>query len=944
MKSSNLNVLAKQLFDDLNKDLDFFKTKIVIVPSKKMESFLKAYYLKNKDTVLMNVNIINKRNGLFNLFDTNYSLANNHQIKSIIIKYLNSNLSALDIEFKEYLNDSHNLQGIKLFDLANSLTKTFMDFVEENNIKKYQDIYQYVIELLHNNHLTTLYDLFNHSEFKSNDEIYLFGFMNFTNLEIAILNKYQKVHYYLLDKEEDKKSIDLNIIKAPNKLREIEYLHSKICNILLEDKNVTYSDFLVIGTNIIEYENEIARVFNQHEDEYPNIPYYINASKQKNNSVLNALETIKKIINKGFFTRLDFDHLINNWVIQQSRNITLNDIDNWRNAVIDMNVYREGDFEYAKMRLLASKICDNKDDNILLINDLEFVPYDRIGLDDESIVRFCSLIDDLNALINYLLKDIKSIDDLINIKELLDKLLSIKDYNNQETNGYYKKVSQIIDFWIKNEIINIPSNVFIDTIIDASQRVGFNKGELFSSGISFTEFESSVILPTKYLFIINASSKNLPIKKFQNPLNIKDINYNEEQKAFDLYCQNAEKVFISYCFRDLKTDEEFFLSNFVKELKADTIDDILKKEKEFNEKYINKISIDEDRPWTEIFTKREEKNKNYKLKLLDDKKMEDDEINSINLSENNKDNVVNVSSLGKFLEEPFMHKALKLFGSDSEIDELIEDEYEPVELSGLGFYNAYIEILENIINVNNDLIDEKIEEAKKKIILKKAVPMIDEQTTIDELERAAVVAKEIREKLENPNASIMPQTNLFLKYQDNGKENEWCLNLNSLIIKTINDDRIFYEPAKEKISNKDFLTMYVASLMDVARMNTEDLIKIELPIPKDGQPINKNIVFEINSASAISFLNEIYKEYINFENIKFMPFKYQDKSSYKKIQSIGDLVYKAKDDWNYFDQKDLINTFSEIGYSYDDFQNEFVMERNRIRKLFVFMKEDEQDE
>ena len=62
--------------------------------------------------------------------------------------------------------------------------------------------------------------------------------------------------------------------------------------------------------------------------------------------------------------------------------------------------------------------------------------------------------------------------------------------------------------------------------------------------------------------------------------------------------QNAgENFFISYVNKNLKTDEDFYPSSFILELKND-------------EKYEDDeiISLDEKRPWTELFTKKQYKN------------------------------------------------------------------------------------------------------------------------------------------------------------------------------------------------------------------------------------------------------------------------------------------------------------------------------------------------
>ena len=142
-----LENLAKSLFDDIKSNKKFFETKYVIVPSPKMEAFLKAYYLKNNDSVLMNVKIMTFNKAILELFGIDYSIADRNQIRSIIIKYLDNNKTKIsDQEVKNYLS-SDNYE-IKVFDVASELTSLFSDFEKDNELSKLEEwqkkIYEYI--------------------------------------------------------------------------------------------------------------------------------------------------------------------------------------------------------------------------------------------------------------------------------------------------------------------------------------------------------------------------------------------------------------------------------------------------------------------------------------------------------------------------------------------------------------------------------------------------------------------------------------------------------------------------------------------------------------------------------------------------------------------------------------------------------------------------------
>ena len=84
---SNLDFLANELFLDLENDNDCFRTKYVITSSNNMQSFLKMYYLKNNDKVLMNVSFLNMQSGLLSLFKTTKKLISKNQMIALILKY-----------------------------------------------------------------------------------------------------------------------------------------------------------------------------------------------------------------------------------------------------------------------------------------------------------------------------------------------------------------------------------------------------------------------------------------------------------------------------------------------------------------------------------------------------------------------------------------------------------------------------------------------------------------------------------------------------------------------------------------------------------------------------------------------------------------------------------------------------------------------------------------
>jgi len=977
MCNVKLDVLAEKLFEKISEDkTDIFKTKIVIIPSTKMEAYLKAYFLKNKKEVLMNVKFLTFNKAIVELFNTDLSIANKHQTISILINILKeSNIK----KFQEYLNCEDVLKGIKIYDIAKNLANLFMiyenqaiDFNANDNWKI--DLYSNTLQLLAKNGLATvnyLYQYYKKGNLKFNDlgTIYIFGFIkeNMPDLYKNIVEEYKNIELFYIENKNTNNKPELYLAKAPNKLREIENLHTNICNILLNDLEATFSDFLVVGTNMSDYDGEIERVFNQ-EGDYPDIPYYINAPKMRNNNIYNALNIMNRIINNQFYTREDFDDLINNNAIKFIRDITEEDINNFRRAIVDMNSYRKSDWDYAKKRLLLSKICDlNSDDNIVTL-EKQYIPYSKIGLNDDSIYKFCKMVDDLNNLINvfnpigkesHIISDINK---LKNMLEALDRFLSKKDQNDIETNGYYIKIYDIFNFWIDNDITNIPTSTLIYMLIDASKNNIISKGELFTSGVSFTEFDTNTVLNAKYIFFINASSANLPVKKTRNPFDDKEINYDEEKNAFELWYKNASKRFyVSFVCRDLKKDEEFFLSNYVKELDEfnPTIKKVIeacdKKNKIFEEKNIDEkiddhlysIGIDENRPHNQIFTSRARKNKEYREGLV--KGMEGS-CYEIKDKTPQKSEEVSTSELGNYLYEPLTQKAKRLFGNTNDIEEKLEQEYEPFNLDGLAYYNLFIQIASKLLISKDDAFDADKADILKTLILKNALPNITINIRNKVFEKIVEDVIELKEFLTaQGNYDIITDLKELLL-----RDNLTIVNEKPFILIIDGNKRIYY-PIKKKdgIKEKDYLTLYIISLMDIAKKNNKVTYEISIC---SGININDLFCdFKVNSCEALNKLIEIYEDYMNYSDNKYFGINLisiktdkQTNITTEKLtveKSLYELIDELdnNENWNKLKEKKLFDKYTELGYG-NNLENELKKMCKKQKQLMLCaIKGDEQD-
>ena len=887
MEAVKLSDLTEQLINDIKSDNDFFKPKIILVPSKKIEAYVKSYFLKNKNDVLANIKFVNIKKGLYELFDTNCILASKNQMISIIMDLLKKN-NIPDV-IKNYLNNSSNidLSSIKIYDAASKITELFIEYEKDlYPFGDFDNLYNAVINNLAPE-LTTLYQLYNNdTRMYDLGKIYVFGLIKYSNLELAILKKYSNYNEYML-KNTDIEYTDFKneIMKAPSKLREIEILHSKICKILIEDKYSAFSDFLVIGTNVCDYESEIKRVFIQENKEYPNIPFYINASRTFDNSTYNAFIILKEIINKSFFTRYDLIKLLQNNMIKKSRNIDDEDIISWERAILNMNIFRKEDWKYAKTRYLASKIIDINSGEIINIDNEFYLPFSN-GISDDSINRFILIVDDLFSVINTYKNN-----NLEELEKEFEKWFSIKDYSNSETNKLFIKIKNIISF-INDKKYDISNESVLYLIQDELKTSIGNKGSLFSSGISFTNFDVNTITPAKYVFIIGASADNLPIIVKNNPLSNSNKKLDDGLDVFNLYVKNIENLYISFVYKNLETGDEFFLTPFVKS-KFNT-----KKLEEELETKIKTISIDETRKENDIYTLRAAINKQFYDGLLDFKSIYPSKLN---VSEHKKSDSFTVSQIADFLTEPLSYKVSQLFGKLDDEEEL-KKEYEIFDIDNLTRSIIFKEIVNEFFNNNFDK-----DSIKEKQRLLNRLPKISNILMDRCFDSIYLSASKFYDK--NKNYHLLKINDCLILYKDNN----WEIKGDDILIDDSNAEEINIVIITESSKLKFSLRGYVLALLYICQFG-------------DGKEYSFIIngtykINEMNKTKAINLLNNIYEAINNYSDNTYVNaedlFSDDEEFDYNKV------IKRVNDIWGYFDYKKLFDINNDLGFNLDDFDYKY---------------------
>ena len=959
MFKEQLTALANDLIRYIKEKSDFFSSTFIVFPTKKMEQWFKSYWLKTQgDKVLMNIKCLNMNEAIGEMIYTSkpYSVIKVDTIKHIIIKLLTTEfIDKLPKEEKDYIFVNNHFDSVKLYDYASKLGELFFEYSNDDfKLTGYQkELYDLVNAEADNNYQGTLEYIYRQKiHFKKrNEPLNFFGFYGFNNIEKKIIEDYQKeneVNLFLLKKEEENK-VPFTVISAPSKIREIEAIHSEICK-RLKDKDVKYSDFLIVATNIKEYETTIERVFKQDNKDFPSIPYVISAYEKKDSDLTAGLLVLYDIFSKGFMTRLDFFKLVNNSLIQEVRGISKDDVTNFMKAIVELNVYRNNDkfddWDYIKKRLVLSKVSDMNSDNggLVALPSGFYLPYTNISFDNNAIARFVKIIDDVKSYLKTL-RNIKGVDSytLEKIKNELDKWFSILDEDDMETSKQYLRITNLFNNWNELDIANndIPLNAFFYAIIDASKENNSTSGELFNKGITFINFSKNDTYSVKYIFFLNASSKNLPSKVIKSELDQREYGLNQterERNAFFLLYQNAlEHFYISYINRDLKTDEEFFPSTFINELEN--------REGIKGEKI--EIEIDEKRPWSELFTKKEYKNKDYYIGLLTHKE-EDEEEEDIPYSQEDPKQVT-TKELSKYLEDPIIRKASRLFGKVDELDEDIRDEYEPFLLSSLDHYILCKIIIEYVLIKRISLDDEDLlNRIKNGFILEHALPLIcepiKEASFIDLVESSKATIELINTKTSG-NYEVKRLDPLLINVGDSS----WVLSCSEdFVLHKENNglDRTYFpitkiSDKKGEINKniKEMLVIYVISLMDIASMDNDETYHISLVRSEE-----LIATFDVNRDTAIRLLDKIYKSYNDYSFIQMINAKLIGEKDFETYRALIDNVIAQRGSWDYYADKKMFNYERDFGYDFDTFKEAYQKAKEELMSLLLFVTKEEEGE
>ena len=193
----------------------------------------------------------------------------------------------------------------------------------------------------------------------------------------------------------------------------------------------------------------------------------------------------------------------------------------------------------------------------------------------------------------------------------------------------------------------------------------------------------------------------------------------------------------------------------------------------------------------------------------------------------------------------------------------------------------------------------------------------------------------IKEKTnQNYDVVKLPDISLY------NNEIEWTLTCDQELCISINERTRRYFQFKKNISKakeNNFLYLYIFSLMDVSNLNDNTY---EIILDRGAET-----TFNITPLKAKQLLNNIYDKMNDYTDNVYLPLIVFDN---KKITSLQALIENLKQPqgspWTYFDDKNLFDYETQLGYTNDNFNERYKQKRKEHIDLIEYMEQIEESE
>jgi len=493
----------------------------------------------------------------------------------------------------------------------------------------------------------------------------------------------------------------LTLTAAPTKIREVEALHSRICKLLQNGARV--NDILVVSPDLDSYRTAIKTVFDQTperpagdvNEKTLHVPFTIVDSPAHSSLTETALRDLFTILAGSTISRPQFFSLMRNPVVQRTRGIQEDEISHWETWIEETNVYRDRsakkqDWIEGVRRLLLARMTKNL---VKFSGEGETLkPYsDMASSNNASLCRFVEAINDLRDWIAF--GSQAEISDLNKLTDYLNAWLAMAGSADSFAGEsiIFKRVTESIDnlhYQLDTGIEAISWKIIEQSLITAAQGSAYSCGNLFVNGITFMKFIPNRIIPVKHLFFIGGDSINFPGAKQQNTLDLRkscrpwpgdDSPIAKRRYAFLCQFMSVKDGFhISYVDQDIKKDAELYPTSVVNDIQKFMTKNGIVWEKE-------KISLDENRCTSELFTPKSIRNKKAYVDMIhngnanarSNKKAQGDESTSLKNLTIKIPERVTLFQLRKFLEDPFEFR-IGLMMMEQDEDDPEKELFEPI--------------------------------------------------------------------------------------------------------------------------------------------------------------------------------------------------------------------------------------------------------------------------
>jgi len=806
----------------------------------------------------------------------------------------------------------------------------------------------------------------------------------------------------------DSKDQSLTLTSAPTSLREIEALHSKICH-LLEKEDTRLGDILVVAPDIQDYKTSIEQVFDQNdqyaEDSvFPYIPYTIADYSGERSLTAEALTILFGIWKKGYLSRADLFALLHNYLVQTVRKISDQEVFDWTDWAKGLNVFRDReckkDWQKAKNRLLLSRLTSDLVVPASGSDEEAFLPYESMtSSDNEALYKFIQVIDDLEAWSSFAKKEKLEAGDLDQIRTMLESWLFTGDNMPDELYNESLVFQNVVEEIERQKLTAKPAvfpDCFANALFDRSHTVTLHSANILTQGVTFANFESNRVLSAKYVFFLGLDSKSFPGKDRENELDLRKTKAQREagDEALSDKNKNAflcqlmaarEGFYISYVNKNLQKDEDFFKSSVVKNL-FEAIYKASDGEAEDFPSYENRIKIDEARPWKELYTSREFRNKNNFIKLQESEvktaPAATEEKSTSSASESESETVsasasvpeseqektgkasktanevlpdrLRISDLKKFLSEPFQYMVEKKLAKDEDSAEEEDIEFEPIFFDRLTQSSLKKEM------VITCLKGEDQEDLKKRLTenmkIKNALP--------DDFFGSAAIESvfEVRDLMMDLIGQVIPEgTEMVfddarmwhIKKLEGLTPKDWYVS-GSCAWYNKNYEESGCIQTLEINNGKNCLTGYITALLLLTAVKDQEKnfsIKLNVvPSKSDSREVTQKS-FTVKAGEALILLNKLYRS-IFIEGYKLCsPLKLieaelekgedEEPISFAVFQNSLTGQYGC---WANFSKADFFDSETDLGYSSDNFAEKWQEAIAHQQELILFLKQKKEGE